>query len=243
MVATNELQNLLRARYPRDQYAYFEELPDATGSLKHRPADAFCISLWPSRGLWTAGFELKVSRADWQKELKQPRKAERFFNYCDYWWLVVGDQSIVQPGEFPETWGRLAVAGGKLKVIVEAPKNEAIAMPRSFLASLLRQAQEQLNPQRELDRVRQEGYEEGRKAGQQAQQYVIDGLQKRITSFEQAAGVKLESWNFGELAEAYRIVRDNKIDAHKVVLHDIQKRAQKIVDAIGNLEGYVPTIT
>lgn len=28
MVATNELQNLLRARYPRDQYAYFEELPE-----------------------------------------------------------------------------------------------------------------------------------------------------------------------------------------------------------------------
>jgi len=237
MIQTPELRNLLRARYPRDQYAFFEELPDATGSLKQRTADAFCISLWPSRGLWTAGFELKVSRADWQKELKQPHKAERFFNYCDYWWLVVTDKAIVQPGELPETWGLLAVVGGKLKAIIEAPRNEAIAMPRSFLASLLRQAQEQLNPRRELDRVQREGYEKGIKAEKQAQQYVIERLQKQIANFEQAAGVRLADWNYGSLAEAYRLVRDNHIDSHKLVLADLKKRAQKIIEAVGDLEG------
>jgi hypothetical protein len=237
MIATHELRNLLRAKYPRDQYAFFEELPDATGGLKQRTADAFCISLWPSRGLWTAGFELKVSRADWQKELKQPRKAERFFNYCDYWWLVVGDKSIVHPGELPETWGMLALVGGKLKVIVEAPKNEALAMPRPFLASLLRQAQEQLNPQRELDRARQQGFEEGRAAGGKWKQYEVDNLQRKITAFEDAAGVKLDTWNAGSLAEAYRLVRENRIDSHTAVLRDLRDRAQKIVETIGNLEG------
>lgn len=132
----------------------------------------------------------------------------------------------------------MAVAGGKLKVIVEAPKNEALAMPRSFLASLLRQAQEQLNPQRELDRMKRQGFEEGKEDGARWKQYEIDQLQRKITAFEEAAGVKLDTWNAGSLAEAYRLVRDCGLDTHKTVLRDIQRRAQKIVDAVGNLEGY-----
>lgn len=51
------------------------------------------------------GFEVKVSRADWLRELKEPDKAETFRRHMHYWWLVVADPAIVRPGELPTAGG------------------------------------------------------------------------------------------------------------------------------------------
>lgn len=229
---TSELQNLLRARYPRGEYAYFEELPDATGSNKQRTADAFVMSLWPSRGLWTGGFELKVSRPDFLRELKQPQKAERIFCYCDYWWLVVGDESIVQTGELPETWGLMAPRGGKLKVLKEAPLLEPRPISDAFLASILRHAQGQINPEAELKRVEDAGYSRGLEVGIRRAQVDFDRLKADVEAFEKGAGVSLRSWELGCLTEAVRLVKANKLDHYRATLASIRRQALMVAEQI-----------
>ena len=69
--------NALAAKFKAPEYAFLTEVRNSVGfSSKVRTADAMAMSLWPSRGLYMTGFEVKVSRADWKKELEQPEKAE-----------------------------------------------------------------------------------------------------------------------------------------------------------------------
>lgn len=107
---------------------------------RERYADAISLGLWPSRGLLLEGYEVKCSRADWLRELARPEKADDFFQYCDRWWLVVGDEKIVQAGELPPPWGLLAVKGKTLRVVRESPKHKPKTIDRAFLAGLMRSA-------------------------------------------------------------------------------------------------------
>ena len=137
---TGELRALMRKKYAAPQYALFEEVRNGTGFSRSvtRSADALAFSLWPSRGLELHGFELKVDRRDWQRELLEPAKAEELQRFCDRWW-VVAPAEMVQPGELPPTWGLLNPNGrGGLTAAVEAPKLEAKPLDRLMLASLFR---------------------------------------------------------------------------------------------------------
>lgn len=68
------------------------------------------------------GHEVKVSRADWRTEMKDPSKAEAIMQYMTYWWLVVPDAGIVKPGELPEDWGLMVLTNGKLRAKKAAPR-------------------------------------------------------------------------------------------------------------------------
>lgn len=85
------------------------------------------------------GHEVKVSRADWLSELRDPDKAEAFRPYMHYWWLVVPDKNIVKPGELPVGWGLLAMRGNNLAQVVEAPLNLDIQhMPTGMRVAMFR---------------------------------------------------------------------------------------------------------
>lgn len=134
----------LCGRFEPPAYAVLPGVPNGTGSKKTRTIDALVMSLWPSRGLTLAGVEIKVSRSDLKRELDNPEKAEPFFKYLDHFWLAVGDESIVQAGDVPETWGLLVPARTKMRVAKEAPRlPNPEPMPRAFLAAILRRAHEQ----------------------------------------------------------------------------------------------------
>ena len=138
-ITSNTLVDLLRERHPSGEWAFFEQLANGTGSHANRWADAVAMNLWPSRGMALHGFEVKVSRTDWKKELSQPEKAEEIAQYCDYWWLVVSNGALVAPGELPDGWGLMAYTtkGGKptLEVIVQAAKTEAKPFTRHTVAA------------------------------------------------------------------------------------------------------------
>lgn len=101
-----------------------------------RTCDALAIDLWPSAGNLIHGFEVKVSRADWRTELKDPSKAEAFRRYCDYWWLVVPDAKIAQ-GDLPPGWGLMAGTTA-LRIRRQAPRLAPEPIPRGMLAAWLR---------------------------------------------------------------------------------------------------------
>lgn len=134
----------LRAHFKRPAYAVLPGVSNATGATKQRTVDALVMSLWPSRGLTLAAVEIKVSRSDLLRELVDPQKQEPIFKYVDHFWLAVGDESIVREGDVPPTWGLLAPGrGGSLRVVKDAPTLTPEPMPRSFLAAILRRADEQ----------------------------------------------------------------------------------------------------
>lgn len=84
------------------------------------------------------GHEVKVSRADWLNELRDPSKAEAIKRWMHHWWLVVPAPSIVKPGELPDGWGLLAPGSdGKLRAHRKAPLLDPEPLPLEFTVSLL----------------------------------------------------------------------------------------------------------
>ena len=120
------------------RYATAYGVRSHAGFDARRTADFVAMDLWPSGGLRLHGHEVKVSRSDWLRELKDPSKAAEFIPYMNCWWLVVSDKRFVRPGELPDDWGLLAMRGADLVVVKPAPRRDAKPMPPSRLAALLR---------------------------------------------------------------------------------------------------------
>lgn len=85
------------------------------------------------------GFEVKVSRSDWLRELADPSKAEAWKQFCQHWWLVA-PRDVVKPGELPEGWGHLAPSGAILRAVEPAPLLQPRDMPSAVVVALLRAA-------------------------------------------------------------------------------------------------------
>lgn len=87
------------------------------------------------------GHEVKVSRSDWLTELRDLSKAERVKRFCNFWWLVVPDASIVKAGELPDGWGLLVKSGASLRAKVKAPELSPEPLTLDFVAGLTAAAQ------------------------------------------------------------------------------------------------------
>lgn len=148
-----DLHGLLRQRYtvlsgngPR--YAYLPHVRSSAGFDAERTLDAVVMDLWPSKGLVLHGFEMKCSRSDWLRELKQPEKAATFVDRVDRFWIVAASDDIVQRDELSPSWGLLHVVdtptGPALRSARAAHRlpstEERRAVRRSWLACLLRSA-------------------------------------------------------------------------------------------------------
>jgi hypothetical protein len=146
-ITSSMIKAYLRIHFQAPRYALLEEVRNATGKLRKRGgpryADAVAMSLWPSDGLELLGFEIKLTRADWLKELSDDKKAVAVQKYCDRWYLVVPEDTkdkIVKDGELPANWGLMTAGHSGIKVVVQAPKLKAENVTRDFMASLLRNA-------------------------------------------------------------------------------------------------------
>lgn len=194
----------LRKRYPPESWALFAGVPSGTGAAAGRTADALALSLWPSRGLELHGFELKTSRTDWRRELRNPAKAEAVCRFCDRWWVVAGNEDAVPAEELPPTWGLLVAKGEGLRLAKEAPKLEAQPMTRSFLAALLRKAQKDRPGDQELEAARKaasdEAYARGTADAERKAARLAGNAGERaavLGAFEEAAGRNLYSVDEG----------------------------------------------
>lgn len=179
-----EMLSLLRRKYTQDSgngpaFAFVSHVRNDAGFNASRTIDAMAMSLWPSRGLCLYAFEIKCSRSDWLNEMRNPAKAEAFIPFVDYFYLVVADREIVQGGELPITWGLLAPHGPGLRVVTEAPKLEPSPLDRGMLAALLRQAGLAAQTNHEIEAARNDGYQEGKIAGEQRRSWELEHARER----------------------------------------------------------------
>lgn len=244
-LAADDLYKLLLEKFGPPAYALFAEVGNSTGYAARRWADAVAMSLWPSRGLSLHGFELKVSRSDWVRERDNPAKSSPVQQHCDYWWLVVADKAIVEPGELPETWGLLAPGTGRkskaLVVVKEAPKLASEPLDRAFLAAFLRRAAEREH--RLIGDAHQAGFEKGQgevpRAVEERMRAEYSGIERdrdhirtAVKEFEKASGVTIDRWNSGRIGEAVREVMALRHHWHGAVgaVNLLESSARKIVE-------------
>lgn len=244
MARTIDIKDALRDRYCSPEWATFLEVANGTGGHQRRYADAVSMNMYPSRGLEIHGFEIKISRSDWLRELKSPVKAESVFQYCDRWWLVAAE-NVLKDGELPVTWGHLEFKNGKLRQVTAAPKLAPVAIDRSFMAALMRRSgqvgDEELRAiieketagirEREKNRVDREIERRTERAAR---------LAKRADEIKELTGIDLESWVPAEdVAQAMRFAMAgdlfSKYGKFRSVMQDVDKLSGSMREAFATL--------
>lgn len=231
-VDAETIHRLLAKRYGRPAWALLREVANATGGRAERSADALVISLWPSRGIAIHGVEIKIHRHDWFRELKQPEKSAPIQRYCDYWWVAAPSTEVVHLDELPPTWGLLVMQGKKgLVAARQAPQLQPEPLTKDFVAALGRRMNEGVDAAKKLARaelVNDEDYQRGYECGQRDAapslgrvERSLETTQESISDFEAASGVKISSWNGGEIGQAVatvlkhqRLLRQDIMDSH-----------------------------
>lgn len=189
----------LKQRFAAPEWALMFEVANGTGSHIRRYADAVAMNLFPSRGLELHGVEIKVSRSDWQRELKNPEKAETIFKFCDRWWIAA-PEGIVARAELPPTWGLIELKGDRLRQVVAAPALQPEPLTRPFIAAMMRRTAE--IDHAIIDKMVSSKVTEIRQRDEAAIQRRVDSLTRdarqkleRIEAIEKSAGISLTDWN------------------------------------------------
>lgn len=234
----------IKVRYEPD-HAVIYNVANGTGVQTIRYADALAFGLWPSRGHMLSGFEVKISRSDWIREMKAPAKAEEIARFCDYWWLVVSDEKIIYPGELPENWGLLIPYRDGLKVRHQAKKLEAQPWSRSFMAAMFRRVHENMvnvgDIEDKVKAARQAGLDERNWRYNDAVRD-RDALNRRLEEFEQASGIKIDehSWDLGDVGKVVKIL---KHQGPVAVLENLKRAANTITSVKQYLDESVESMT
>ena len=226
----------LRKLYPAAEYALLPQVANGTGSNAKRHADALALSLWPSRGLTLTGFEIKSYRGDWVRELRNPAKADVIQSYCHQWYIVAGGP-FIETDELPPNWGLYAFneKNGLVKVKTAPVVAPTRTPDLSFVAAILRKAQESVGPEAEIQEAKAEAYQNGLAAGKlDAERALKDytRLQHAVSAFEKASGLTLNKYSNGrELGEAVKVVLNGTANYEKERLIETARRIlRELVD-------------
>jgi hypothetical protein len=181
------------------------------------------MSLFPSRGLDIYGFEIKVNRNDWLRELKVPEKAEETMCGVDYIFIVT-PPDIIKKGEVPEKWGHIVARKSRLRHVkpAERQRAESSSVGRAFVASILRQAHLARDKSPEATALRNEflrGVEEGKTSMKESsrleaeccQQKIIN-ITNRIDLFEKSSGINIDNWEAGLIGETVKTLMSSGIN-------------------------------
>jgi hypothetical protein len=206
------------------------------------------MGLWPSKGLELHGFEIKVSRADWLNEIRDPDKSTEFKQYCDRWWLVAPSRKIIKK-DLPSDWGFMWVRKGKLVVSKGAPKLKPQPLPRGFLAAILRCAKRESPGDEERKAIACVAREEEAKrlarlnrSGSNISQSKLKHLQEAVTAFEERSGIRIHEWNGAKLGDDVALM-NRIIDApvfvnrYRTIVNQITKLAEQAQESMTVIEG------
>lgn len=157
---SGDLRRMLDVRYAAPEWLLCDEAGGAFG----RRVDVVAFNLWHSRGYGLEGFEMKVDRRDWVREMRNPAKAEEsLYGYCDRWWLLTSP-GVAQADEIPEPWGWIESAGERLMTRKKAPILTPKPITRAVMAALMKRYEAALLQDRDALRrdAREAAYLENR---------------------------------------------------------------------------------
>lgn len=136
---TRKIIELLKHRHVGSEWATFVELNVGTGSHAGQRIDLYAFNMFPSKNYLRVAYEVKVSRADFARELEKPKKrefAEKVANEC-YFAMPAG---LVRPDEIPEGWGLIEAVKNGMRVKKRAQQRKVEDMPLHFVAAMARRS-------------------------------------------------------------------------------------------------------
>lgn len=243
---SDELKDRIVAKYPEPSWVVLDEVRDGTGYGSSRSADAMAFGVWPSRGLQIVGFEIKINRSDWIREIKDPEKAESIAQFCDQWWLVTCD-GVAKLEEIPAGWGWYTADARGLKMMKPAADLAPKEIGRSFLMSIVRNISRCYVPQskiKELVAADLETAVKGRRDDNKYRLEALERMEKHVKRFQEASGIDLLSeYNFppretGAVVKAvlgWRLKHDIQNIEHAV------KKIQEVLKAISEFPPFLTT--
>lgn len=264
----DECRAALRTRFSEsDGFVHLEELQNVGGIAAAegvRRIDFWAMSTYGSRGYETHGVEIKVRREDLRRELRDPAKAEGVHDFCDYFWLAIGDREIIDGLRLPKTWGVLWPRGDQLVREREPERTESLSRwDRAFVAALVKrcwrphQENRISRMKREHHRELREARAEGRRRGREKAEEDCAELRERVADFERASGIDLSGrpYSFSrygmrddvgrKLGTAVRVLLNGggKLDRHlsrmRRTASQARKRAEDIEHVADELERFV----
>ncbi|MFM2090729.1 MAG: Bordetella phage vB BbrM [Planctomycetota bacterium] len=229
MITAADIDRRLREKYPlADGWITMGEVtPPGTS----RRFDLIAIMGWNSRGHEALGFEVKVSRGDWLRELKDPAKAEPLVRLCSRWWIVA-PPGVVEVEELPPAWGLQVVHESVIRVAKQAPQlNPEPWSPAVWRCMMLRQATREARTPDDLERAKREGAaagaEEWRKmmdAQEERHRTAMAELRATIEAAEKATGVRLNRYtDFPALGEAMKMLQ---VGGHSEIVRKLENDAR-----------------
>jgi hypothetical protein len=147
-VTAKELVSLIRAKYKTNDTTYnpsvvLEQVPDGTGGYLNRWIDVAVFQMWASKGLTRAAFEVKISRADFINELRQPEK-HKWCKECFHEFWFVAPKDVIQIEELPANAGWMYPRGARLCVARHAVRNDNPRLDDHLLAAFMRAANKEI---------------------------------------------------------------------------------------------------
>lgn len=151
MIPASEIEAALAKKFAAPEYAFIPQMNQGTGAHAGRRADAVAFSLWPSRGLYLTGFEIKTHRGDWRNEVRTPEKADAIGRFCRHWYLVTGPDVVKPLDILPATWGHIVFDGRELSLPTRPADMEAQPLTIEIIAALFRGVTTAYVPKAEID--------------------------------------------------------------------------------------------
>ncbi len=138
MTSDEVIRQLLELHRP-PEWATFAELANGTGGHKSRTIDLYALNVWPSSGFQALAYEVKISRADFRRELDDPTKRAPWEALATETWYAA-PSGVIPVSEVPEGWGLAEWTGTAWKRPRRALQRAIETFPRSFTASLARRS-------------------------------------------------------------------------------------------------------
>lgn len=122
-----------------NRYAVISEVSNSTGYAASRWIDLLVIELFPSDGCHLHAIEIKCSRSDLVREVKDFDKSWAIERYCDYFSVAL-PEGMSMPPEVPADWGVLRVDESGRAKFERKPKQRRDVWPpnRPLIAAIAR---------------------------------------------------------------------------------------------------------
>jgi hypothetical protein len=232
---------VLRYKFPENEYVLLQEVSDASGYGRSRSLDYMLINLWQSRGLAVTGIEQKSNRGDWLKELKNPQKQENHFKYCDYFYLLTDKDNVAKLEEIPASWGWYHINDKQiLKTLKAAPKLAPKPIERSLLCAMLRRAADKttyVHRDSLESHIQAKAEEVHTQRNHELERAAADykDLKGKVDSFEQASGIEITyAWGgqAKKIGETVKLIMNQGVDQYQERLERIQSQAKNFLESI-----------
>jgi hypothetical protein len=150
-ITSDNILQTLSVLHRHESCLFIPEMRIGTGNGAYadQRIDAWVMTLWHSKNFTRISYEIKVSRSDFNKEIKNPVKRKMALLFSDYFYFVA-PKGLLKPEEIPPECGlkevshaepdkiRHSYGGLVIKTVIKAPKRESQPPNWRFVASLAR---------------------------------------------------------------------------------------------------------